>query len=72
MEGHSNSFTLAVQSTGASVLGLAQNRVVGSTFTVGPNQTIKRGQFKVAKSTAQPYIQFYRYFTPPEVVYATE
>jgi hypothetical protein len=41
---------LALQSTGASVLGLAHDRVVGSTFTVGPNQTIKRGQFRVAKS----------------------
>ena len=47
----SNSSTLALQSTAASVLGSAHNRVVGPTFKVGPNQTIKRGQFKVSKSS---------------------
>ena len=46
----SNSSTFALHSTGPSVLGLAHDRVVGSTFTVGPNQTIKRGQLRVSKS----------------------
>jgi HD superfamily phosphohydrolase len=41
---------LALQSTAASILGSAHDRVVGSTFQVGPNQTIKRGQLRVAKS----------------------
>ncbi|HUU13766.1 MAG TPA: hypothetical protein VM182_08650, partial [Terriglobia bacterium] len=37
----SNSSTLALQSTGPSVLGFAHDRVVGSTFTVGPIQSIE-------------------------------
>jgi hypothetical protein len=46
----SNSSTLALESTATSILDTAHGRVVGSTFKVGPNQTIKRGQLRVAKS----------------------
>ncbi|MBZ5562261.1 MAG: hypothetical protein LAP13_07550, partial [Acidobacteriia bacterium] len=45
-----NSSTFALQSTGASVLGFAHDRVAGSTFRVEPNQTIKRGRLRVPKS----------------------
>jgi hypothetical protein len=38
---------------GTSILGFAHDRVVGSTFLVGPNQTIKRGQLRISKSPGE-------------------
>lgn len=46
----SNSSTFALQSTAASILGFAHDRVVGSSFQARRNQIIKSGQSRVAKS----------------------